>query len=90
MKSKRIETGYGIASFVLSIFGFLSFPFFGFGIVPAILSVIYSNKQKKINSTGLSTAGLILGIISIVINGFIILIILLAIVSGLLSGTLSL
>lgn len=90
MKNTKVETGYGVASFVLAIFGFLLLPLFFLGIIPAILSIIYSNKQKKIKPTGLATAGLVIGIIATIINGIFVLLIVLAILFGIIDETLSL
>jgi len=77
MKKKDTD-GWGIASFVVSLFGFF-FVFIPFiAIVFSILAVVFSLQQRKINKTGLSTAGLVIGILGIVMNVILLLIILLA------------
>jgi 1,4-dihydroxy-2-naphthoate octaprenyltransferase len=70
MARKEDKIGNGIASFVLSLFSIILFLFFGIGILPGILALIYSDKQKKIKQTGLGQAGFVMGIIGIVINSF--------------------
>ena len=77
MENTKAKTKYGVVSFVLAIFGFLLLPLFFLGIIPAILSIIYANTQKKIKPTGLATAGLVIGIIGTIINGIFILLTLL-------------
>jgi len=69
----------GLASFVLGIIGIVFFFMPYVAIVPSILAIVYSKKQRKINSTGLSKAGLVIGIIGLVINGLFLLLILIAI-----------
>jgi hypothetical protein len=74
----NISKGFGIASFVCGLLSILLWfaPYIGLPL--GILGIIFSIKQRKINSTGLATAGLILGIIGIVIDTLIIFIILIA------------
>lgn len=69
----------GIASFVLGIIGVVFFFIPYIAIIPSILAIIYAKKQRKIEPTGLSTAGLVIGIIGTIINGFILLLTLLVI-----------
>jgi hypothetical protein len=76
--NNEVSDGYGIASFVLSIVGLLGIIIFFLGIIPSILSLVFARKQRKIKKTGLSTAGLVMGIIGTIINGFFVLIILIA------------
>ena len=74
---KEISTGIGIASFVLSLIG-VFLPFIPYiGIVFSILAVVFAHKQDKIHKTGLGTAGKVIGIIGLVLNGGILLLMLL-------------
>lgn len=80
-KSEKVSKGtkkWGIASLILAILSilFLLFPFVG--IILAILAVIFSRKQNKHKPTGIATAGLVIGIISMVLN----LIILIAVIGA--------
>lgn len=65
MKEEK-GNGFGIASLVLGILGIVMF--FGFGIVFAILALVFAIVQRKSYKNGIATAGLVLGIIGIVIN----------------------
>jgi len=65
---KDESDGMGIAGFVLSILGLIFIVVFFTGGVFSILAIIFSNKQRKIKKTGLSTAGLVMGIIGTIIN----------------------
>jgi site-specific recombinase len=56
----------GITSLVLGISGIV-LPFIGLPL--SILAVIFANKQRKIEPTSHATAGNVLGIIGIVLNG---------------------
>ena len=62
--------GWGIASLILSILSLFLFLAPYIGIVLAILAVVFYGVQKKHNPTGVGTAGLIVGIISL--SGYII------------------
>ncbi len=62
------NTSKGTAGFVLSLIGLILVFFPYVGIILSILGLIFSIKQRKINKTGLSTAGLVIGIIGIIIN----------------------
>lgn len=59
---------WGIASLILAILSilFLVLPFVG--IILAILAIIFARIQKKHNPIGIATAGLVIGIISIIFN----------------------
>lgn len=75
-KSEKIsgETKkFGVASLILAILGilFLLLPFVG--IVLAAIAVVLSRIQKKYTKTWLTIAGLIIGVIGIILNGLIIL-----------------
>jgi hypothetical protein len=59
------DTGYGVTSLVLGISSIL-LPFLG--IVTGVLAIIFANKQKKIKSNGMATAGMVTGIIGLVIH----------------------
>jgi hypothetical protein len=81
---KKIENngnGFGVASLVVSIFGFIFLLMPYFGIVLSVLGIVFGYVQKRKFSNGVATAGLILGIIGTVINAivlFVVLIILFA------------
>jgi heme/copper-type cytochrome/quinol oxidase subunit 2 len=62
-KAKANGNGYGIASLVLGISSIL-LPVIG--IVTGILAIVFANKQKKIQPSGLATAGMVTGIIGLV------------------------
>lgn len=70
VKKEEVRKGFGIAGFVLSLCAVIFFwiPFVGF--ILAILGIIFSAIQMKKNSTGLAIAGLILGIIGILIGAY--------------------
>lgn len=68
LKKDRITHAWGIASCILGSISIILFLMPYFGIVLAILAVVFSGKQKKIEPTGMATAGLVTGIIGIVIN----------------------
>ncbi len=74
MAKKVMTNNYGIASFVLSILSciFILFPYIGF--ILAILAIVFYVQQKKINVTGLAIAGLVIGIISLIINSILLLV----------------
>lgn len=59
-------TGWGIASFILSIISLIFLPVFG--ILFGILAIIFSRKQQAHNPMGIATVGLVIGVISIVLN----------------------
>lgn len=60
-----VNNNYGLASMILGICSIVV-PFFG--IVCGILAVVFATKQNKIEKTGMATAGLITGIIGIVLG----------------------
>ena len=75
---KEFKTGYGIASFSLAIVGMVCIIIFPIALflpfIPLILSVlaiIFSSKQKKIEQTGFSVAGLVIGLIGLSISSII-------------------
>ena len=59
---------WGIASLILAILSILFIILPYFGIILAILAVVFARIQKKHNSTKIATAGLIIGIMGIVLN----------------------
>lgn len=63
----------GVNSFIFGIVGFLTsiIPFVG--LVLGIFGIIYAKRQNKKSATNLSTAGMTLSILSIILNGLIIL-----------------
>jgi len=73
-KEKKSTQAWGIASLILSILSlFLWFaPYIG--IFLAIAAVVFYGIQKKYKPTGVATAGLVIGIIGIIVNGIILLI----------------
>ena len=79
MNVDKTKNSKGIASFVLGVIGIVFFFIPYIAIVPSMLAIIYAKKQRKINSTGLSTAGLVIGIIGTIINGLMLLLVLLTI-----------
>ena len=72
MKQDCIEekksTSFGIASLALGVSSLLLMfaPYIGLPL--AITALVFHYKQKKINPTGMSTAGHVTGIIGIVVN----------------------
>ena len=67
-KARSKTNGLGIASLVLAIVSiiFLLLPYFG--IILAILAIVFSIIQKKRNPIGIATVGLVIGIIGVVLN----------------------
>lgn len=67
------KKGFGIASLVLGIFGILCCCFWPVGGTCAILALVFAIINRKQNGTfsGLSTAGLVLAIIGLVLFGYI-------------------
>lgn len=66
LMTEKISNSWGIASFVTGLIGLiLSFVWVG-GPILSILAIIFSRKQSKTHKTGLSTAGLVLGIINLI------------------------
>jgi len=61
-------TAWGIASLVLGILGLLGFLMPYISIIFSILAVVFFGIQKKHKPTGSATAGLVTGIIGIVLN----------------------
>lgn len=59
--------GLGIASLVLSIFGLLGFWTYG-GIILSTLAILLAIKQRKIKSNNTATAGLVIGIVGLVLS----------------------
>jgi len=64
--AKQKNNSYGIASFVLSIFGLIIFIL---GLPLSILAIVFAKKQAKKYPNGITTTGLILGIIGTIISG---------------------
>jgi hypothetical protein len=80
-KKKNITEAWGIASFTLSLSGIILFLVPYIAIFLSALAIIFYGIQRKYKNTGLSTAGLIMGIIGCVIN-FIILLIMLVFITS--------
>lgn len=70
-KQEQISEGYGVASFILGLTGLLLFWTIFFGIVLGIIGIIIGINQKKIQKSGLATAGIVLSSISLVISSII-------------------
>jgi hypothetical protein len=68
MKKKDSREGKGVASFILGIIGTLLFAIPYIGLVPSTLSVLLARIQKANKPTKLATAGLIIGIIGLILN----------------------
>ena len=66
--TKNKQNGYGITSLILGISSmfFAGIPLFG--LISAILGIIFHVQQKKIFENGVSTAGLITSIIGLVLS----------------------
>lgn len=66
---KEKNNNWGIASLVTSILSILLVfaPYFGLPL--GIIAVVGAHKQNKIHKTGMASAGQVMGIIGIVING---------------------
>ena len=60
---KKNKNGFGIASLVLGIISILFILIPLIGLICGILGIIFSVKQRKTFSNGVSTAGLVLSII---------------------------
>ena len=84
-KASKETKKWGIASLILAILSILLLLLPYFGIILAILAVIFSRKQNKHKPTGIATAGLVIGIISIALN-LIMLIVVIGVISYLNSG----
>jgi hypothetical protein len=67
--AEQKNNNYGIASLVLGILGaiFILIPFIA--LIFSILAIVFGVKQKKIYPNGISSAGLVLGIIVSVLSG---------------------
>lgn len=66
-KPKTEQNSFGVASAILGIFSLMSsVPLYG--IISGIIAVVFANKQNKIKNNGWSKAGLIMGILGIVLN----------------------
>ena len=55
----------GIISLVCALFGFGAF----LGIILAIIGVVLGSKARKINQTGLATAGFVCSLVGLILNG---------------------
>lgn len=58
----------GITAMVSGIISLLALLMPYIGLPMAIIAIVFSNKQKKKEPTGMATAGQVLGIIGIVLN----------------------
>lgn len=62
------SNGFGIASLILGICSIAICCCYGVGVVPAIIGLILGILQNKKNANGIATAGIVLGIIGILLN----------------------
>lgn len=62
------SNGLGIASLILGICSIAICCCYGVGVVPAIIGLILGILQNKKNANGIATAGIVLGIIGILLN----------------------
>ena len=62
------NNGMGIASLILGICSIAICCCYGVGVVPAIIGLILGILQNKKNANGIATAGIVLGIIGILLN----------------------
>ena len=62
------SNGFGIASLILGICSIAICCCYGVGAIPAIIGLILGILQNKKNANGIATAGIILGIIGILLN----------------------
>ena len=76
-KQKVVSKSWGVASLVLGILSLLIFLAPYIGLPLAILALVFASKQDKIYPTGNATAGRVLGIIGIILNGVMLLLVLL-------------
>ena len=74
-KSKQVTHAWGIASLILGIISLLLFAAPYIGIFLAILAVVFYGIQKRHKVTGTATAGLVTGIIGIVLNSIMLILI---------------
>jgi len=75
MKKQTEESnGFGIAAMLCGSFSIplVLAPYFGLPL--AILGIVFHSKQKKIKPNGYATAGLVTGIIGVVLNSIVALI----------------
>lgn len=63
-------TGMGIAGFVLSLIGFFGWIVPYFSIWFSVAALVFSGLQIKKNKTGLSVAGIVIGILGVLSNLF--------------------
>ena len=85
MESIEIEStsskSWGTTSMILGIVGLILFIAPYIGIFMSIMATVFHGKQKKIGEvTGASNAGLIMGIIGIVLNSIMLIIVIAALV----------
>lgn len=62
------SNGFGIASLILGICSIAICCCYGVGAIPAIIGLILGILQNKKNANGIATAGIVLGIIGILLN----------------------
>ncbi len=62
------SNGFGIASLILGICSIAICCCYGVGAIPAIIGLILGIRQNKKNANGIATAGIVLGIIGILLN----------------------
>ena len=83
MKPKK---GWGVASLITSIIGLIGSFMPYFAIIASIFAIVAYYKQSQIKTTGLAIAGLVIGIIGIVVNAIALLFLITVIVFGFASG----
>lgn len=82
---EKDSIAWGVASLSTGIVGLALFLMPYFGLPLSIFAIVANYKQKKIKESGMGTAGLVLGILGIILNsivGFFVLIALLMIGAG--------
>lgn len=80
MKQQKVKQAWGIASLATAILSLIIFLMPYFGLPLAILSMIFYTVQEP--KTGISTAGLVVGIISTVLNSIIMVLLIIALMLG--------
>ena len=78
---KPLTKAWAISSLVTSIIGFLLFIMPYFGIIFSICSIVFYTKDKT--NSGMSMAGLVVGIIGTVTNSFMLICLIIVLAFGL-------
>lgn len=82
-RHKKRAKGWGIASLVFGILGFLTSLIYPIGLPLSIAAIVFCHLQRKHKPTGMATAGKVLGIIGAVISGLLMTLITIAGIVGL-------